>query len=360
MMQLPRNAQLWLPALFRQTLQRSPRVDGEQTVWLILADHFEPLWHRPSPRVAVARVASWRTRWPGIAARHRDHLGRPPQYTFFFAEEEYRPELVEPLAELTRLGIADVEVHIHHDGEGEHNFVERMSRFVNVLHHDHGLLRIAGGKPVFGFIHGNWALDNSHPRGHHCGLNNELTLLRELGCYADFTLPAAPDPCQTRTVNSIYWAVDDVVLPRSHDRGTPVKVGAAAPKAALLIVQGPLALRWFDRRWLSPALEVGEVAGHDPVTRRRVRTWLSVAPRIGAHQFVKLHTHGAPEKNAAPLLDHELDRVFTGLRDVCDERGSRVVFATAWQAAQAIEAIAAGQDPLSQLTGSPMPELRKA
>ena len=37
----------------------------------------------------------------------------------------------------------------------------------------------------FGFIHGNWCLDNSRADGRWCGLNNELILLRELGCYAD-------------------------------------------------------------------------------------------------------------------------------------------------------------------------------
>ena len=32
----------------------------------------------------------------------------------------------------------------------------------------------------------------SLPDGRWCGLNNELILLRDLGCYADFTLPSAP------------------------------------------------------------------------------------------------------------------------------------------------------------------------
>ena len=58
------------------------------------------------------------------------------------------------------------------------------------------------GEVGYGFIHGNWALDNSRPDGRMCGVDNELDVLRETGCYADFTLPSAPSPTQTRKINS--------------------------------------------------------------------------------------------------------------------------------------------------------------
>jgi hypothetical protein len=46
----------------------------------------------------------------------------------------------------------------------------------------------------FGFIHGNWALDNSLPHGKSCGLDSEIALLRDLGCYGDFTMPSGASP----------------------------------------------------------------------------------------------------------------------------------------------------------------------
>ena len=67
---------------------------------------------------------------PPFTAAHRDHFDRPAKYTFFYPEEEYHPELLAPLAEMTRAGVADVEVHIHHDGEGEADFVRRIEEFV--------------------------------------------------------------------------------------------------------------------------------------------------------------------------------------------------------------------------------------
>lgn len=335
-MPLPRHAELWLPGLLRDRWQRRSEPTDGTTVWLTIADHYEPYWRRPDDATAAARVAAWRSQWPAIAERHRDDAGHPAQYTFFYPEEEYRPALLDQLAELARAGVADVEVHIHHDGEGEADFVRRIGTFVHTLRTQHGLLHDVGGRPGFAFIHGNWALDNAHPSGRWCGLNNELTLLRQLGCYADFTMPAAPDPCQTRRVNSIYWATDDPAAPKSHDDGIAVTPGVPPPPNALLMVQGPLALHFPARRGFRPTLEVGELAGHAPVTPDRIAAWLRVAPRLGQDLFVKLHTHGAPEKNAGPLLGHDLEALFTGLRATCTARGWGLRFATAWDLAQRI------------------------
>ena len=302
----------------------------------MFADHFEPYWANPSDAGAQRRVEAWLQEWPRIAARHSDDNGRPPKWTFFYPEEEYRPDLLALLAEMTHAGIADVEVHIHHDGEGEADFLGRMGEFITTLDQQHGLLHRINGRPAFGFIHGNWALDNARPDGRWCGLNNELTLLRELGCYADFTLPAAPDPCQTKLVNAIYWAVDDPALPQSHNSGQLVTPGAVAPTDGLLCVQGPLTLRAHPRWRVLPTLEVGELAGYAPPSRCRAECWLDAAPRIGNDVFVKLFTHGAPEKNSGPLLGGFIDRTLSDIRSACATRGWRLAFVTAWECHRAV------------------------
>lgn len=344
---LPRNAQIWLPGLARSWIT-ADRARETTHVWLMIGDHFEPLWQRPSLDVARARVSSWRTRWPQIADRHRDAYGRSPRYTFFYPAEEYREELVEPLAEMTRAGIADVEVHLHHDGEGVADFRERITDFVTRLRNHHGLVHDRNARPAFGFIHGNWALDNSHPDGRYCGLNNELTLLQELGCYADFTLPAAPSPCQTRIVNSIYWAVDDPARPKSHDWGTLVRAGAGRGEG-LLMVQGPLTIRRHRRKRWMPSVECGELSRVDPPTSARVSRWLAAAPRIGNHQFVKLHTHGAQEPILEALLGGGLDVLFDSIADACKVRNVRLGYVSAWELANIVESLAMGTDPMTSL-----------
>ncbi len=57
------------------------------------------------------------------------------------------------------------------------------------------------------------------PSGNNCGINNELLILKETGCYADFTFPSAPHPTQPSTINSIYYAKDDPLAPNSHNTG---------------------------------------------------------------------------------------------------------------------------------------------
>jgi hypothetical protein len=304
----------------------------------MIADHFEPL-RAPADEVAARnRVAPWRVRWPEIAGRHRDAEGNPPQYTFFYPEEEYRPDLLDSLAEMSSNGIADVEIHLHHDGEGEQNFVERISRFKETLSSRHGLLREREGKTVFAFIHGNWALDNSLPGGRLCGLNNEITLLHDLGCYADFTLPSAPSPAQTRTINKIYWATDDPLRPKSHDTGVPLEVGKSS-SGDLLMIPGPLTLNWKSRKFgVLPRLETGELAAGNLVTLDRVRLWLNYAPRIGGDSFVKLFSHGAKEDNAEHLLERDLDLTFELLKGECARIGASLRFVTAWNMRKAVEA----------------------
>ncbi len=336
-MTLPRHAELWFPGYVRSRL-RNWRAAPAGRVWVALADHWEPYWLKPSDKVARERVEVWSRNWPQIAARHTDSAGRPPQYTFYYPQEEYRPEFLDSLAHMVRLGIADVDIHIHHDGEGEQDFLDRMTGFIDVLSNRHGLLRQDNGRTVFGFIHGNWALDNSRPDGLCCGLNNEITLLRDMGCYADFTMPSGNSPTQSRLVNTIYWVTDDPLRPRSFDSGVPVRQGFPG-KGDLLMIPGPLAIRWSER--LKPRLETGEIAHQDWPTPYRIARWLDVAPRIGNDIFVKLYSHGAQEQNyKALLLDGALDRLFELLPSECRRRGHELHYVTTWGMRQAVDAAA--------------------
>lgn len=338
-MRLPRNAQIWFPGYARAYLNalHAPR---PERVWVSIVDHFEPLWNGADERTGAERVRAWTRAWPRIASGFRDSSGRRPRYTFFYAQEQYRPALVEPLAMMTERGIADVEIHLHHDGEGEQDFVDRISSFAETLQSRHGLLRREGGRLVFAFIHGDWALDNSGPGGRYCGLNNEIELLVRLGCYADFTMPSAPNVSQARLVNTIYWAVDDPLRPKSYDSGVPVTPGGVPPAGALLMIPGPLGIRW--RGWLGrghwhPRLETGELASYDLPGPERVRVWRTAAPRIGGDMFLKLFTHGAPERNANALLSVGLEQALEMLLNAASETGQRIYFVSAWEMRNAVE-----------------------
>jgi hypothetical protein len=345
-MQLIHNSQIWGPSYIRQRLRQiaQPATPPLKRIWVTIADHYEPGWRHADLSTAQSRVALWRAAWPEIAKRCKpDSVGNAPRYTFFFPEEEYHPTLMEPLAEMVRDGIADVEVHLHHDGEGRQNFVDRISTFCRVLRNNHGLLRKRDGKLTFGFIHGNWALDNSRPDGRWCGLNDEIRVLRDLGCYADFTMPSGDSPTQARLVNTIYYCNGDPDRSKSYDHGAPVTPGGGVD-GDLLMIPGPIGMRWRDR-WL-PRLETGELRHGNVATRYRVRRWVELAPRIADDTFIKLFTHGAQERNSSALLRDLLESAFNMLVEEAERRGCAVHFVSAWQMYLAIEAIGEGNDPV--------------
>ncbi len=296
-----------------------------------------------SLETALVRVALWRNKWPRIASdAPRDVAGQCPQYSFFYPQEEYRREVLDGIAEMVRLGVGDVEVHLHHDHEQRDSFIAKVTEFCRRLTDDHGLLRQCNGRTVFGFIHGNWALDNSRPDGKWCGLKDEIALLRDLGCYADFTMPSLPSATQGRIVNQIYWCTNNPDhRPRSFDRGIEATAGGGR-HGDLLMITGPLGLRFGER--VLPRLETGEIAGYDLPTPSRVRQWFDLAPTVGEDLFLKLYTHGAVERNLVPLLDGALDQLFNWLAEEALRRGIEIHWATAWQMYKAVETVTADRE----------------
>jgi hypothetical protein len=276
---------------------------GPRHLLFALCDHFEPLWAGAPPAQGRARVARWAEEYPRALGGFRDAAGRPPRHTFFFPGEQYAPEYLEPLAGLARAGLGEVEVHLHHDGDTPDGLRGSLDRaLADFARHGH-VSRDGAGRARFAFIHGNWCLANARRDGRRCGVDSELAVLFEAGCYADFTFPAAPDESQPGIVNRIYWPAGDVARRRAQDRGVRARVGER-PRDRLLIVQGPLALARREGR-LALRIDAGALQAADPPAPRRVDTWIAQDVHVAGRPdwvFVKVHTHGAPERNAASLL----------------------------------------------------------
>jgi hypothetical protein len=302
-----RSVDLWLASYIRGASKRKA-VSGEPVhLLLCVCDHWEPQNGKPPPEQAAARVKAWVENYPKLFSRFADSDGRSPRHSFFFPIDEYVPEHVDGIAELCRAGFGEVEIHHHHDNDTGEALRARLLEFIGIFRERHGLLAEdkSSGAVRYGFIHGNWALDNSRPDGRWCGVNNELTILRETGCYADFPMPSAPSRTQTQKINSIYYAIDDPLRPKSHNTGTDV--GAAPrPKDSLLLVQGPLLLDWANRKaGLVPRVENANLQLGQAPSMRRLDLWMKARVQIPARPdwlFVKLHTHGATESNQRVVL----------------------------------------------------------
>ena len=309
----------WVPYnLFRRPYR--PPAGKPVHVLIAVCDHYEPKRGGASPEKARARVQQWVDQYPKQFDRFRDADGRPPRYSFFYPIEEYEPEYLDLLSGLCRAGYGEVEVHYHHDNDTADNLRRELLGFKETLSGRHGLLSRdkQTGEVVYGFIHGNWALDNARSDGRWCGVNNELDVLRETGCYADFTLPSAPSETQTRTINSIYWAVDDPGRPKSHDSGVPVGT-VPRPTNALLMIQGPLLLDWRTRKaGVIPKIENSCLQKTQPPDMKRLHLWVRAGVTVATRPewvFVKLHTHGVNEPNQDVLLGEPMVRFHEGLRD---------------------------------------------
>jgi hypothetical protein len=313
-----RNAFIWLGNWLRRGWSAPAPAGATRHLMFCFVDHFEPQWGRPGYATECERVRRWRSEYERLCRTHRDADGRPPVHTFFYPEEEYRREHLEPLVELCRLGMGEIEVHLHHDKDTAAGLHEKLHRFVNLLADQHDAVpRAPGtGQLRWAFVHGNWALDNSHPAGSWCGVNNELQVLREEGCYADFTLPAAPSPCQTSTINRIYYATDDPQRPKSHDRGERVRVGGTAV-GDLMIIQGPLGFLWSRRKLgIIPGIESGDVRASSPPTANRIDAWVKTGIHVAGRPewiFVKVHTHGTQERDMDTLLGAPMSAAFDHL-----------------------------------------------
>jgi hypothetical protein len=139
-------------------------------------------------------------------------------------------------------------------------------------------------------------------------------MLRELGCFGDYTFSSIFYESQPSSVNNIFEATDDD-RPKSYDRGVALRVGTQ-PVGDLLIFQGPLLLVPTPRpAKLFLEVENAEVHAAVPVTPRRVDAWMRANIHVEGRpewRFIKIHTHGATNKeDADEILGPELDQALT-------------------------------------------------
>lgn len=334
-----KNLHIWIDSYLKSLFTKKRRDNSEPLeIYFMVADHFEPFWNKVTLETACRRVDSWCENWPLISKRFRDSEGCHPKHTFYYPQEDYDPEILGKIAFMCRSGWGDVEIHLHHDGDTSEELRKKIVGFKELLWSRHGLLRKhpETGEIRYGFIHGNWALDNSRRDGRWCGVNDEISILRETGCYADFTLPSAPSDTQTKKINSIYYATDDPNSPKSHDKGVDVQQGKC-PTGDLMIIQGPLTIDWRRRKYgILPRIENGDISFDFRVTQSRLKLWVRNAPSVigrAGHIFIKVHTHGCKDVNLQYLL-HEggLKDIYENICSYCeDQTRYRLHFVTAYE-----------------------------
>jgi len=306
---------IWFGDYLSQAFSSSPDADKAtrpQHLIVMYSDHFEPAGNIPY-------LEHWIAQFRASREHHRDADGRHPQHTFFYPCEQFRDQEMDMLDEVCRAGFGEVELQWHHAGDTPASLTIAIRQAIDDFSR-HGWFVTATEPPdtTFGFVHGNFALDNS--RTLHgkdlCGVENELILLRELGCYADFTFPAVETTAQPSIINKFYYAVDDPNKPKSYDTGTPMEVGKA-PSGDLLIMPGLLTIDWSNWSHIFyPAVEYANITHEIPASATRADFWVSHSLHVQGQpnwRFVKLFSHGAVKADSLAIWGPGIDAFYSYL-----------------------------------------------
>ena len=309
-----RRYYLFLPDYVRWSLTPRPAVQGTKHIFVLFTDHFEPDSN-------AVRTRHWAERYRSLAARHRDGSGRPPQHTWFYPGEQYQPDVLGVLHDLTRDGLGEVELHLHHGYDTAESLTVKLRTAIEQFQ-QFGFLKTQTGETRFAFIHGNFDLDNSMGPG-MCGVSTELKLLHDLGCFADFSLPAVYNDAQPDIVNAIYAAKDDN-RPKSYDRRFPLGM-LTDGSADLMIFQGPLVFApSVNIRRLFLDLDDGDIHAAMPASPDRVEHWLRAdvhVPERPDWVFIKLWAHGVSTAgDEEATLGPDFDRTLTYLEQRYNDR----------------------------------------
>lgn len=274
-----------------------------QNLIFIVANHFEPAWNRTVAghdlTTQIRRVKDWHKQARTIGDAICDYDNTPFRHTSFYPAEQYHRSLLDQLAALQSEGLGEVEVHLHHgvsSPDTAENTRRVLEEFRDILAEEHKCLsrQNASGKPMYSFVHGNWALANSAD-GHYCGVDNEMQILAETGCYADLTLPAIHSRAQVPRINAIYQCGHSFDQAAPHRSGPSLRVGKR-PRLPILIT-GPLTMKWQAHRTglPIPRFDDGALTAKYKLDLDRLASWRDANIGVRGRPewvFIKLYCHG--------------------------------------------------------------------
>lgn len=319
---------IWLPNYFLNSNANDINNIENGHVLFLIADHHEPGHGERGIRKSTAWCEAYKGNIDGIYDDYRNSV----QYTWFYPYDHLNSHVLFNLNELVYEGLGEIEFQWHHGPDTNETFPPKLEAAVTWFN-SHGCMLPLGSnpQPQFGFVHGNWALDNSRGNPDQCGVNRELDILKKYGCYADFTFSTLGTLAQPTKVNSIYYA-KDTDSAKSYNTGEDAKVGSR--NTGFMIFEGPMCCDLHDLIWDCAALE-----STSPFKPHRINLWLKYAPTVKGKPewlFVKVYTHGVQSKNV--ILSEQFRDMFAHLKSTCKQKGLSLHFVTAREAYNMVKA----------------------
>ena len=328
--------------------KRARKTKKPMHILFCFVDHFEPFHGGVDFKTAKQRVQAWVKGYPAMAEKHCDADGKPPQHTWF-----YPPHLnhifLKDLVGLCNSNYGEIEMHLHHNHmrpfpDTSETLRAKIKKCIND-YSEYGIFCLPDGTKRFAFIHGDWSLDNSLG-DKICGVNNEIQILKECGCYADFTFPSQ-GKAQPAMVNMFYYAKDNPKRPKSYTWGKPVRVGGQ-PWGDLMMIPGIIGFRWRSRTHrFKPSIEASNIDKSDYPFPERTDYWVKNAVIVKGQAnwlFIKLHTHGCREVDYDYLFGSGADKMYKYLETkYSDQKDYFLHYVTAREMYNIVKAAEAGK-----------------
>jgi hypothetical protein len=314
-------------------------------VLFCMVDHFEPGTGQAGLDLEKKRIEDLLLEYPKLADKHHDFYGIRPKRTWFFPPHYHRNGNLQRLVSLCEEGYGEIELHLHH-GKTRPDTSENLEKTIVQCVKEYAQFGIFGeenGERRYGFIHGDWALNNSLG-GKYCGVNDEIQILKRTGCYADFTLPSPEPEVNPRQINSVYYASTDSFGPKSYDRGRPVSVHGHRDEG-LMIIQGPLFPFFPSNGIRGIRYAADQVSRFYPFSTKRIDRWVKTGIHVQGKDnwvIIKIHMHGAVDGHV--VLGEEMNSIFDYLESHYNDGDRfRLHYLTARELYNLIKSIEAGE-----------------
>ena len=257
------------------------------------------------------------------------------------------------IAEHCHSGWGETEIHLHHgipQPDTAENTRRMLTEFRDRLAFRHRCLAVeeGSGQPRYCFVHGNFALANS-AGGRFCGVDSEMKVLAETGCYADFTLPTGVlHPAQTAKINSLYECAFAAGAGRAAQKGNrserrPCPAHFSADRA------GPVCWRISAAAGVlsGPVFESGAITQPNPMSLHRLALWKQARIRVAGRPdwlFIKLHCHSMDPTQKDVVIGDAFRKFLEQLVGGARSRKETLHFVTAREMANIILAACDGKE----------------
>ncbi len=249
-----------------------------------------------------------------LATEHIDGDGRKFQLTFACPGRNPDSTALHVLTEYCRRGLGEVEYLIPRDYSSEASMREKLEQGLRRFN-SHGWMKTVNSEIRFAVVR-----ERSDSERGEADLRRQVSVLSDLGCYADMGFPGVRSSRPPSRVNTMFMVSSADSEP--YNESDELRAGRLG-KGGLLVIEGPFLIDWTDwRLTLRPYVEDGHLNPEALPDPGRVDSWIRANVHVIGQPnwiFVKLTIDGLSDAASAQSLQHSLDQSLMYLEEVYND-----------------------------------------